>query len=164
MFESLSTKTCFMKTFLPKVLGIIILCIFFVSAPQIVRANSVPEFKTSKSLVDTSADWVLQSELNGVKAFYQVSACDSVPVIFLKFINSNEYDVKIDWDDQVKVVGDASPRRTKTFSLSLTVKPGAVAGITCDNPAVVELVSKPYLPADAVIEAFVFLNLTVTQK
>ncbi len=152
-----------MKTVLRGTVSAIVLtiCVSFLSVPALAKlpANSAT---TVHNVV--TGDWVLQSELNGVKAYYMISTCDSVPVVFLKFVNSNGYSVKVTWDDQVKVAGEANTRRTKTFSLSVTVNPGEIAGSTCTNPAVKELVSKTYLPVSAVLESFTFLNLAVTQN
>lgn len=151
-----------MKTVLRGTVSTIVLaiCVLTLSVPALAK---MPANKSTVNKVVTG-DWVLQSDLNGVKAYYKISTCNAVPVVFLKFVNSKAQAVKITWDDQIKVAGEASSRRTKTFSLSLTVNPGEIAGSTCTDPAVKELVSKTFLAADAVIESFTFLNLSVTNN
>lgn len=38
---------------------------------------------------------------NGIEAFYQLYVCNNENVIFIKFINHNNYDVTVEWKDAV---------------------------------------------------------------
>ncbi len=38
---------------------------------------------------------------NGVEAYYQLSQCGDMNVVFLKFVNTNSYNIIVDWNDAV---------------------------------------------------------------
>lgn len=45
------------------------------------------------------------TELNGVEAFCDKTICDGEEYVFIKFINNNDYKVRVEWKDAVWVNG-----------------------------------------------------------
>lgn len=109
---------------------------------------------------DTSSEWILQSDINGIKAYYRVSTCGVFPTVLIKFINSNAWAVTLSWENQLAIVGNSNPVSAgrKTF----VVQPGEVSAATCYLAVYPELVVRydANMPED-VIASFVFKNITV---
>lgn len=45
------------------------------------------------------------TELDGVEAFCDKTTCNGEDVVFIKFINNNDYKVRIEWQDAIRVNG-----------------------------------------------------------
>ena len=63
---------------------------------------------SSKVNAQTDASWqpiyllvTGHNVMDGVEAFFQVNACNNEDIIYIKYINHNEYDVKLEWFDAV---------------------------------------------------------------
>jgi hypothetical protein len=141
--------------------AVLLSSILFVLASSLYAKPMLPK-NDRKILADTS--WIAGPELKGVKAYYKFSVCDSNQVVLLKFVNSNTYSVKISWTDQVKISGEATPRRLKTFSPVIVVDPGELANYTCSNMPVPELASKLFIPQGSSVESFIFSNISISNN
>ena len=65
---------------------------------------SLTIFMGNKSMASVSGDdnnWVLDKSVGNVDLYYKISECNGEKVIFLKFDNKNNYDVKVAWKEAV---------------------------------------------------------------
>lgn len=129
--------------------------------------------------------WTLHSEVSGVQAYYQITSCQTESVVCIKFINANSYAVNIAWDEQMTFEGSSVAQTVNPMAMNLSVPPGEMAGSTCTETPILQLVSRPNimlasipsegdLPLlddtnnqevlDKVVTAFSFLNIQVTQE
>jgi hypothetical protein len=69
-------------------------------------------FLSNNILAQTSngadSTWILKSDNNGVKTYYQPSNCNNNFVFLLKFENSNDSDITATWQQQVSKSENAS--------------------------------------------------------
>ena len=61
--------------------------------------------------------------VNGVSAFFQINICNGADVVYIKFINQNNYPVKLQWYDAVftqekKWVNKENPSEKKSLTLN----------------------------------------------
>jgi hypothetical protein len=129
--------------------------------------------------------WTLHSEVSGVQAYYQITSCQTESVVCIKFINANSYAVNISWDEQMTFEGSSVAQTVNPMAINLLVPSGEMAGSTCTETPILQLVSRPNimlasipsegdLPLlddtnnqevlDKVVTAFNFLNLQVSQE
>lgn len=147
-----------MKAILPKLLGILFLSICLSTHSLANEPNSI------KSLSTKSADstWILQSELNGVKAFYQITICESEQIVFLKLVNTNNSSVTVSWEDQLLFTGETSARKVKTTASKQVLNSGETLFNSCTDKSNPVLISKPTESPIINIEAFQYFNLGVS--
>lgn len=125
--------------------------------------SSAPLAGQNTCKVDT-VQWTAGPALDGIKAYYRIDSCGSLPVVFLKFINTNNYNVSITWDDQLSFLNEPALRQIKSEKSTLVVSPGEIAGTECDKPAIPVLLIKPVDSPIVPIVGFVFSNLTVSKN
>jgi len=125
-------------------------------------AKQAPPHNYFSANTDTSADWILQSDTSGIKAYYRVSTCGVFPAVLLKFVNSNASAVTLNWGNQLVVVGNINP--VDAGNGTIVVQPGEVSIASCALAEYPQLVVRHYsLMPDDVIQGFIFQNLQVSQ-
>ena len=81
--------------------------------------------------------------MNGVQASFQINSCNGIDVVYVKFINHNQYPVKIEWFDgiftqELKWIYKNSPSDKKSITLPIN---GEAIG-DCFNNHYKELIVK----------------------
>ena len=80
------------------------------------------------------------NKMNGVEASYQVSTCNGEEMIYIKFVNSNNYPVKIEWFDAVFTQASTWINKEKdSDKKSLTLAAKAEAKGECSKKLYLEL-------------------------
>ncbi|TDO22274.1 hypothetical protein [Sediminibacterium goheungense] len=138
-----------------------LLCFALMSwSPKLISA---PFFPKTGFIVSTD-EWILAVEKTGVKAYYRIATCGEDQVIYLRFVNSNAGAAQVSWKGEIQFTGEPVPRSIKEENSVLTVQPGEVAGTSCINPMITELVVKPLHSPIVNMEAYFFQQLTITQN
>ena len=65
--------------------------------------------------------------INGVRAYYQLSTCNNVETILLKWENLNGYSIRVGWNDVVFTNEDKKLTLPSQHQDSLTIAPGSAA-------------------------------------
>ena len=97
---------------------------------------SLTIFMGNKSMASVSGDdnnWVLDKSVSNVDLYYKISECNGEKVIFLKFDNKNNYDVKVAWKEAVadKVFGNVVD--CYNGDKQLTLSPGITVQEDCNS-------------------------------
>ena len=84
--------------------------------------------KTHAQTIDSS--WVKYADTSGVSVYYDTVQCSGTRMLFVNFYNKDSFDVKIQWQDSIKIEGmwiGIAPNGNKT----LTVGKGSVTSFSC---------------------------------
>lgn len=149
-----------MQTICTRLAGAL-LCLMLLSWSPKLSSTSLFPPNTFTVLAD---EWTAAVEKNGVKAFYRIAICGEDQVVYLRFVNSNAGAVQVSWKGEIQFTGEAVPRSIKEDHSTLTLQTGEVAGTSCINPAIAELVVKPVHSPVVNMEAYFFQQLTITQN
>ena len=63
------------------------------------------------------------TEVDGVEAYSMKTTCGTEEVVFIKFVNKNNYKVRVEWVDAIKTAGGWIYAKTKSPK-SLYIEPG----------------------------------------
>lgn len=149
-----------MKSILPKLFGILFLSFCLSTISLASEPNSINLLSTPTA----DSSWILQSELNGVKAYYQIATCENEQVVFLKLVNTNNSNVTVSWDDKILFTGETSARKVKTTVSKQTLISGETLFSTCTDQSNPLLISKPTESPIVNIESFQYFNLSVSNN
>lgn len=138
-----------------------LLCLVLLSwSPKLIPA---PEFQTHHVAVKAE-EWIPAAEKSGVKAYYRITTCGDDQVIYLRLVNSNAGVVQVSWKGEIQFTGETVPRSIKEENSNLTLQSGELAGTSCINPVIAELVVKPVHSPVVNMEAYFFQQLTITRN
>ncbi|MBW8049439.1 MAG: hypothetical protein FVQ77_03685 [Cytophagales bacterium] len=84
-----------------------------------------------------NVDWLLQSKTNGVELYYKVINCNDQEVVILKFINANNFDVKVLWDNELLFESNFHYRSNlengSEAQNSIVIKAGEIINAQCNE-------------------------------
>lgn len=81
-------------------------------------------------------EWIAELQKEGVEVYYKVQQCNEQEVVLLKVINTNGYQIKIQWADKLELEGAPAVRsdwRGDGSGIStLELNAGETIAATCD--------------------------------
>ena len=129
---------------------------------------SLSIFLGNKSMASVSGDdnnWVLNKSVGNVDLYYKISDCNGEKVIFLKFDNKNNYDVKVAWKEAVADKTFGKVVECYYGEKQLTLAPGVTSQDGCGSVASPECLINlktaiPTLPVDPLNLEFKDVNVS----
>ena len=120
----------------------------------------------------SGVDWLLQSKTDGVELYYKVINCNDQEVVILKFVNTNNFDVIVLWDNELLFENDFKYRsnleKNTEAKNSTFIKAGETTNAQCNQPMDSKLIihykNKVSFPPDAKMIQFKPYNFSVSQQ
>lgn len=112
-------------------------------------------------------DWILETSTGNVDLYYQISLCDGQKVIFLMFVNHNDFEVEVAWKE---VIQDRVTRDQVTGfygEKKVVLAPGQVLQSDCFSTNCQECITRSVdiAPTHLVeVEGFVFSEISVNTR
>ena len=110
-------------------------------------------------------EWKLDTTINGVAFYHSISNCNGKNTVFLKFVNNNNYQVKVSWKE---VFATQAGQNEEGFrgKKSLVLPVGETSETNCINARIKECVILPSEVAPtypAEISGFRFKEITISK-
>lgn len=105
--------------------------------------------------------------MNGVEAFYQVSNCNGENVVFVKFINHNDYAVTLEWFDAVftqELKWFSKENTTAKKNISLDAKQEKTGDCTSENVVALKIKLKDFISDVTNFKRYGAKEFSVSQK
>ena len=117
-------------------------------------------------------DWTLDLQKEGVEVYYKVQQCNEQEVVLLKVINTNEYQIDIQWADELKVEGPPNTLRSDwkddgSGVSTLELNAGETIEATCDMESNKQLVIDPINMTSlrpTPIQKYIMVEVTISKK
>ena len=107
-----------------------ILLLFTTSSFQSQNYSAFQINSSIKEKVDV--DWQLDATVSGVQFYHSLTRCNGIKVVFLKFVNTNTYQVKIAWKEVFATQAD--PKIEGYMGQKkLLLPPGETSETNCEN-------------------------------
>ena len=107
-------------------------------------AQASNDFENNQNFDNPFEEWILQADVNGVKAYSRVTTCNDKSVVFMKFESSLSGSIKIEWKDSVLLTDPSGGEvkietdKSKVFYLN----DASASASSCENEPNIQLVFK----------------------
>lgn len=93
-------------------------------------------------------EWIPELRKEGVEVYYKVQQCNEQEVVLLKVINTNTYQVNMQWADKLELEGAPGSVRSDwkgdgSGVSTLELNPGETIAATCDMQSNTQMIVVP---------------------
>jgi len=121
-----------------KIYLLISFCILFLSANcQELSAKNL-KTETDSEGYDTPANWKLSTSNGNVDFYYRIDECKGQKAVFLKIVNSNNYDVQVYWKEVITDKRSGSEIEGFYGEKKLLIPAGTNLQANCNNSDQIE--------------------------
>ena len=139
--------------------------LFLLSFQMLCFSSPIRHFQSFSGTKQDQLNWQLDATVNNVQFYHSIIDCNGKKAVILKFINKNNYKVKVSWKE---VFTTQQGPQIEGFSgqKTLVIDLGETKETECDNASKKNLVIKPEQVAPtyvAEISKFEYKSITVTK-
>jgi hypothetical protein len=104
----------------------------FITTSSFQLQNYLAVQSNSPGKQNFDVDWQLDATVSGVQFYHSITGCNGKKVVFLKFVNTNNYQVKIAWKE---VFATQADQKVEGFlgQKKLLLSPGETSETDCEN-------------------------------
>ncbi len=90
-------------------------------------------FMVSNEQANGQVSWKLKKSENGVSCFTALTTCNNSQVVLLRFTNSNDYPVKVQWNEFFSTVQEPEFKGNFRGKKTLMIAPGTSGAESCGD-------------------------------